>query len=182
MYRIALLAFIVLSIQLSAQESTTNKYGIYANFGLNMHTADFRALPGVPNCCPKFEDGDGLGLSLGALFEMDFTSELFLAARLGYTDLSGELNSIEPTTIILNNVQTAGEFTHTVDANIQAVTVQLLAGYRIIPNLSFYAGFGAGNVINATYDQVEQITTQSDRGTFIDGDTGFDTGKRTRNE
>lgn len=182
MYRIALLAFIVLSIQLSAQESTTNKYGIYANFGLNMHTADFRALPGVPNCCPKFEDGDGLGLSLGALFEMDFTSELFLAARLGYTDLSGELNSIEPTTIILNNVQTAGEFTHTVDANIQAVTVQLLAGYRIIPNLSFYAGFGAGNVINATYDQVEQITTPSDRGTFIDGDTGFDTGKRTRNE
>lgn len=140
MYRIALLAFIALSLQLSAQENSGNKYGVYANFGLNMHTADFRALPGVPNCCPKFQDGDGLGLSLGALFEMNFTSELFLAARLGYTDLSGKLSSVEPTTIILNNVEADGEFTHTVDANIQAVTAQLLAGYRIFPILAFMRG------------------------------------------
>lgn len=182
MYRIALLSFIVFSLQLSAQENSNNKYGLYGNYGLNMHTADFRALPGVPNCCPKFEDGDGLGLSMGALFEMDFTSDFFLAARLGYTDLSGELSSIENTTIILNNTPQNGEFTHTVTANIQAITAKLLAGFRIMPNLSIYAGLGAGNMISATYDQVEQITNPSDRGTFIDGDTGFDTGKRTRNE
>lgn len=29
---------------------------------------------------------------------------------------------------------------------------------------------------------MEQITNPADRGTFVDGDTGFDTGKRTRNE
>lgn len=167
---------------LQAQENSVNKYGIYGDYGLNMHTADFRALPGVPNCCPKFQDGDGLGLSFGALFEMDMTRELFLSARLGYNDISGKLTRIEPTTIILNNTPVDGEFTHTVDTKIQAVTARILAGYRIIPNISFYAGFGAGNVIKATYKQIETITNPSDRGTFIDGDTGFDTGKRTRNE
>lgn len=182
MRKIIYFVFLLFLPLLQAQENSVNKYGIYGDYGLNMHTADFRALPGVPNCCPKFQDGDGLGLSFGALFEMDMTSELFLSARLGYSDISGKLTRVEPTTIILNNTPVDGEFTHTVDAKIQAVTTRILAGYRIIPNISFYAGFGVGNVINATYEQVETITNPSDRGTFIDGDTGFDTGKRTRNE
>lgn len=182
MRKIIYFVFLLFLPLLQAQENSVNKYGIYGDYGLNMHTADFRALPGVPNCCPKFQDGDGLGLSFGALFEMDMTSELFLSARLGYSDISGKLTRVEPTTIILNNTPVDGEFTHTVDAKIQAITTRILAGYRIIPNISFYAGFGVGNVINATYEQVETITNPSDRGTFIDGDTGFDTGKRTRNE
>ena len=181
MYRIALIVFIALSIQINAQESSAVKFGVYGDYGLNMHTADFRALPGVPNCCPKFQEGDGLGLSMGALFEMDMTSHLFLAARVGYNDLSGELSRLDPTTVIINNVSEAGEFNHSVNASIQAVTARILAGYRIIPNLSFYAGFGAGNVINATYEQVETLTKPSNKGTFVD-ENGFDTGKRTRNE
>lgn len=76
MPRIALIVFIVLSLQLSAQESSTQKYGVYADYGLNMHSADFRSLPGIPNCCTNFQEGDGLGLSMGALFEMDMTSHL----------------------------------------------------------------------------------------------------------
>lgn len=173
-----LLISTVASYQLTSQE---NKYGIYANYGLNMHSADFRALPGVPNCCPNFETGEGLGLSLGALFEMDMTTNLYLSARLGYTDLSGELSSTEPTTIIVNNTDVDGEFTHTVNSDIQAVTARIMAGYRLLPNLSISAGLGVGNVINATYDQVETITKPSDSGTFI-GENGFDTGSRTRNE
>lgn len=181
MYRIALIVFIALSIQINAQESSTKKYGVYADYGLNMHLADFRALPGIPNCCTNFQEGDGLGLSMGALFEMDMTSHLFLAGRVGYSDLSGELIRKDQTTVILNNAFEDGEFTHTINSSIQAVTARILAGYRIIPNLSFYAGFGVGNVINATYDQVETLSKPSDKGTFVD-DKGFDTGSRTRNE
>ncbi len=181
MYRVALIVFIVISIQLNAQESSTKKYGVYADYGLNMHSSEFKALPGIPNCCIDFEEGNGLGLSIGALFEMDMSSHLFLSARLGYNDLSGELSRIEPTTVIINNNFEPGKLNHSIVANIQAVTARILAGYRIIPNLSFYAGFGAGNVINATYDQLETLTEPTDKGTFID-DLGVDTGKRTRNE
>ncbi|PKL77946.1 MAG: hypothetical protein CVV25_13110 [Ignavibacteriae bacterium HGW-Ignavibacteriae-4] len=181
MYRITLIVFIGLSILVNAQESTTQKYGVYADYGLNMHSADFRALPGIPNCCTNFQEGDGLGLSMGALFEMDLTSHLFLAGRLGYTDLSGELIRLDKTTVIVNNSPEEGEFNHSINANIQAVTARILAGYRITPNLSFYAGFGAGNVINATFEQVETLSKPSDKGTFAD-ENGFDTGKRTRNE
>jgi outer membrane protein OmpA-like peptidoglycan-associated protein len=178
---IALTIFLALSIQIHAQESSTKKYGVYADYGLNMHSADFRALPGIPNCCTNFQEGDGLGLSMGALFEMDMTSHLFLAARLGYTDISGELRRYDQTTVIIDNAFEDGEFTHTINSSIQAVTARILAGYRIIPNLSFYSGFGVGNVINATFDQVETLSKPSDKGTFVD-EQGFDTGSRTRNE
>lgn len=180
MYRYTITAILLL-IGIANLQSQDQKYGIYANYGMNMHTADFRALPGVPSCCPNFESGEGLGLSLGALFEMDMASDFFLSARLGYADLSGELSSTEPTTIIVDNFDVDGEFTHTVNSDIQAVTARIMAGYRLLPNLNITAGLGVGNVINATYEQVETITNPSDRGTFIDDD-GFDTGSRTRNE
>ncbi len=180
MYRYTITSILLL-IGIANLQSQDQKFGIYANYGMNMHTADFRALPGVPNCCPNFESGEGLGLSLGALFEMDMTSDFFLSARLGYTDLSGELSSTEPTTIIVDNFDVDGEFTHTVNSDIQAVTARIMAGYRLLPNLNITAGLGFGNVINAAYEQVETITNPSDRGTFIDDD-GFDTGSRTRNE
>src|SRR4051794_24787393 len=44
-----------------------DRYGLYIDLGFNHHLADFRALPGVPNCCPQFQSGNGVGASFGLL-------------------------------------------------------------------------------------------------------------------
>ena len=44
-----------------------NFYGAYIHFNYNLHDASFAKLPGIPNCCPNFENGNGNGFSLGLL-------------------------------------------------------------------------------------------------------------------
>ena len=55
------------SLQAQAQQGGDqlfSRYGIYGNVGLISHSADFRAFPGVPNCCPKFQSGTGVPMAL----------------------------------------------------------------------------------------------------------------------
>ena len=56
-----------------AQSTSTERYGVFGGYSINFHTADFRALPGVPNCCPKFENGTGGGFAIGALYEFSIS-------------------------------------------------------------------------------------------------------------
>ena len=41
--------------------------GIFS--GLYFHSSSFAGLPGVPTCCPKYEQGTGIGFSGAAFFQ-----------------------------------------------------------------------------------------------------------------
>ncbi len=61
-----------------------NYLGGYLHYNMNLHSADFRSLPGCFNCSPGFDSGFGNGFSIGGLFEMPIAEKFYLGIRLGY--------------------------------------------------------------------------------------------------
>lgn len=167
---------------LSSQDFSTQKFGIFFGGNYNMHTANFQRLPGLPNCCPRFEDGSGFGFNGGILYEnLIFGDNLWIGARLGIISLNGILLKEEPTTIIVNGNPTAGAFEHKVDATFMNIGLEPYLQYNPISNFGVFAGMRFGTFITKEYSQVETIVKPAGVGTFLDSN-GNDTYRRTRNE
>lgn len=174
-------AVVVAQTTRSADDESPMRYGLYGGYNLNLHTASFRELPGIPNCCPRFESGLGSGFAGGGLVELPLSQKLLLDLRIGLAQHNGVLSATEPTGVILNGIPRTGEFEHTVDATLTTVGIDPMVGYRITERLIARAGFRAGVLLAKTFAQKEQITQPEGRGTFVDGN-GNDTHSRTRNE
>ncbi len=157
------------------------KVGLDARYNVNMHSADFRKLPGVPNCCPKFGSGTGSGYGIGALLEYGLPGGFFIGFRAGYSVLDAVLTKNEKTTFLKNGIITEGEFEHRIDADIDNLGIETLLGYDVWGGLSLNLGFRAGFNLSASYSQVETITRPLTGVTFLDT-YGNDTHKKTRNE
>lgn len=164
-----------------ANEEPPMRYGVYGGYNLNMHTASFQELPGIPNCCPRFESGTGGGFAAGGLVEIPLAHKLLIDLRVGVAQHNGVLSAVEPTGVILNGMPRTGEFEHTVDATLMSIGIDPMIGYRFTDRLVARAGFRAGMLLTKTFAQKEQITQPEGRGTFVD-EEGNDTHNRTRNE
>ncbi len=162
-------------------ELSNSTFGIFANYGLNMHTADFNMLRDIPNCCPDFETGNGTDLGLGLLYEYRLESKFSIGLRLGLTNLSGQLSSIENTTVMIDNAPGDGEFEHLMDGKFTAIGLTPMLIYNATDQLKVHLGFQYNFISTSTFDQVEKIKTPANIGTFID-ENGEDTHSRTRNE
>lgn len=149
-------------------------YGGFAHLNLNTHTADFRALPGTPSCCPLYESGDGTGFSFGLLYELPLAERLRLALRVAYADHSATLETDEATLVSGPTGPVAGIIRHSIDASVASLGLEPLLGYRLWKGLSFWGGFHAGYLMQTTYEQQEQLVEPADMGTF-------ENGLRTRN-
>ncbi|MFP4528634.1 MAG: OmpA family protein [Candidatus Kapaibacterium sp.] len=178
-----LIAFIAYnaSAQTAESSSTRNNYGIYADFNSNLHSANFRRLPGVPNCCPAFESGSGGGFSIGTLFELPIADGFFLGWRAGYSSIDARLSKIEETSIILGEMLSTGEFEHVIDSRISTIGVEQHAGYRITEGFSVTLGFRAASILSADYEQSETIVKPAGRATFANED-GSDSRSAIRNQ
>lgn len=150
------------------------RYGVFLDFALNLHFADFRKLPGVPSCCPRFEFALGRGVAFGGLFEYPINDKLYLQLRGGYSILNGSFAETESTTLLIDGEERMGEFEHRLDAYYHSLIVEPYAAYQIKPNLFLLGGVSAGFNLYNHYEQIEEITKPSDRGTFLDF-------RRTRN-
>ncbi|MGA2295939.1 MAG: hypothetical protein ABSG15_00140 [FCB group bacterium] len=160
------------------QENYTDSYpkiGIFSDFNLNKHTADFQKLPGVPNCCPSFESGTGSGVSLGFLYDIPFNNHFSLTLRAGYSVLNGKLSKIEDTFVREDSNVVPGKFEHTIDAKISDIGIEPIFTYNTGININLHAGTRLGLLAQKSYEQMETITEPSDRGVFVDSRS------RTRN-
>lgn len=152
-----------------AQEDVS--LGVMGLYGLNTHRADFRALPGVPNCCPAFGDGAGAGVSFAVVGRKPLTELLRAEVRLGYTDMSGTLIRQEQTIVSGNR---PGVFEHRVDAHLMSLTLEPTLGADLFAGLTLFVGTRLEVAIVSSFDQRETIL-QPSRGTFPNG-------RRTQNE
>lgn len=170
------------TISQEIEESENNsKYGGYIGFNFNSHTANFSKLPGIPNCCPRFEEGTGTGLNFGVLYEYKIADDFWIGTRLGVMTLDGTLSSIEKTTLNTTNGSVEGEFEHKVESSFMNIGFEPSLMYNPFDELFLNIGGRIGSNITNTYSQVETIISPAGQGTFID-ENGNDTKKRTRNE
>ncbi len=183
MNRLSLCSIITLLLAFTASLAQTppgaeepwERYGVYIDLNLNHHVADFRALPGVPNCCPRFESGNGVGTSFGLFYQHPFSESLSALLRAGFSSNSGTLTSNEGTVVIVNGQPVAGEFEHTVKTSLATWGVEPLAALRLVGRLRAYGGMRVSAVTTKTYEQKETISQPTTTGTF-------ENGQRTRNE
>ncbi len=152
-----------LSVAATAQDRLS--VGLHGAYGLNSHDADFRAFPGIPNCCPAFESGTGAGPTFAVLARLPVAPLLRGEVRLGYTALDGVLTRQEATTVSGN---VPGIFEHTVDAQLRAITLEPLVAYNVFSGLHVFAGGRIGLLSTATFDQREELV-QPATGTFPNG-------------
>ena len=170
----------VSSISLFSNENNS-KSGIYGGLDLNMHTADFYKLKGIPNCCPDFESGTGFGFNAGLLYEYRIGDKLWLGGRLGLMTLDGELIREEVTTIILENGPADGIFEHSMKGSFMNAGLEPAIIFNPFGEFFVSAGARLGMNLTYNYDQIERITEPAGAGTFMDS-LGNDTRSRTRND
>lgn len=161
--------------QNAPQDDPPPRYGGFFHLNFNFHRAGFHRLPEVPNCCREFTGGSGTGFTVGALYDLPLGSLLFLDLRAGYSSLGGRLVESETTTVIVGGEPVEGEFEHQLEAGLGAVLFEPSLGYRPVPQLSVRLGLGLGLLMNATYDQQEELIRPEGTGVF-------ENGRRVRNE
>jgi len=162
-----------------AQNSDTTRvnYGLSSFLNYNIHTANFNKLPGVPNCCPNFESGSGLGLAFGLYYELPIAKKISIGANLNYSTLGGLLEVDEIIPIRIGNELIDGVSTHYLDTRLGYVEINPYGLYQY-KDFSFKLGVSLAMNINANYDQKEEITNPNNRGVFVDEETGESTGRR----
>lgn len=152
------------------------KWGVYVLYGYNTYTADFRMLPGIPSCCNKYKEGDGQGISVGALYETPIIDKFWLGFRLGISNLNGTFNSKEITDVIVNNQSTKGVFAHILDARVSTFDFGANAIYNFFDKFDVSLGLKGGLLMVKDYKQREEIIEPKDIGVFEDN------GLRVRNK
>jgi len=168
---------------LHSQETTpeSNKYGVFFGLNPNFHSAKFNKLPGVPNCCPEFESGFGLGWNVGVLYERKVAEKLWIGTRLGMQTLDANLIKEEATTVNVANGSQAGSFEHRVETKFSNFGIEPNLLYEISDNLFINIGPRIDFNLTSTFSQAETIKNPAGFGTFLD-ENGNDTQSRIRNQ
>jgi outer membrane protein OmpA-like peptidoglycan-associated protein len=164
-----ILGLVVLSNTLLYAQNNTG-LGIMGAFALNSHSADFRTFPGVPSCCPRYDDGSGPGMLFGIFYRMPIARGFGLSLRASYSSLNGTLDRTEQE-LLSGGVQ--GSFLHQVQARIADIGIEPVLQYNVLDRLWLNAGFRVGYVAGKTFSQKEQLQTPG----FL-----FSNGRTIRNE
>lgn len=144
-------------------------WGGYVHGGLNFHQADFNKLPGIPNCCTGFDNGQGSGPAFGVVMQYQLDLQVFFEGRVGYQSHSGELNVSEPTYIEVNGQVTPATLEHKLDASLSLFMLEPSIKFMILEDLGLQIGLGAGLRIGSTFEQTETMIEPSGTKLYKNG-------------
>ncbi|GAB1430214.1 hypothetical protein MASR2M18_10470 [Ignavibacteria bacterium] len=151
------------------------RFGVSAYGFFNIHSVNFSSLPGVPNCCPEFGNGEGFAPGVGLLFESPIAEKWQFGTRLTYNELGARLSADESVYVLVNGALRQGIFQHSIDSRIASVAIEPSLIFSPATHLFFLGGFSAEIIISDAFRQKE-IILEPDDGIFTD------THSRRRNE
>lgn len=158
--------------------------GAFGGVNYNLHSAGFKSLPGIPNCCPKFETGSGIGPQVGASIRFPFDETSSLILRIGYSNYSGKLEKEEfigntelreatppfETTKVVQAISN-----HSVEGILSGFSLEPMYSWNIFERLNWNIGLNISYLLNPQFTQREQLISPNNV-------VFKDTEKRTRNE
>ena len=165
-------------ISSESSDSSRINYGIWGGVHLNIHSADFKKIPDCESCSPGYKSGDGIGFGIGAVIDVPIWDKWFISGKLFYKTLDAELISMEPTTVIQEELQpdgttkfvySTGEFEHSLDSKFSIIGIEPSMKYNVIDNLFLNGGFQGALILGKKYSQVERIIIPNG-ATFIGTD------------
>ena len=155
-------------------DTSKGTIGIFGDGSLNIHRANFQTLPDVPNCCPLFQNGSGLGGEFGLFYDYDAFGGGHLGVRAGLNLLGGKLTATEPVSTAVNISIVNGTIEHDITSQFTLATLEPYYAAEL-GGLRLMVGASLGYVLSTHYDQVESIKDPADQGVFLPDST------RTRN-
>lgn len=156
-------------------EGLNARYSIFASYNYNQYDAFFPNLPEVPSCCPFYENGKGYGERIGIGFDLEMPYSLMIGLRGSYGNLSGNFETLESTTIRIDDEAQLVFFEHVIKAQLHEIAFEPVLTYKPIDYIEFHAGAHIGYMFSRNYIHYEKIVLPKDRGVFED------TKSRTRN-
>lgn len=142
----------------------TYSFGLWGGLNYNIHNCDFKSLPGIRSCCPKYESGTGFGFSAGVLFEKYFSEDHGLSIRAGIAQYGADIIFKENVLASLNGEPVNAVFEHRIDARLQSVGADMDLFYKIehLYDITFSIGFRLAYVYQKTFSQQESILEPAD--------------------
>ena len=178
-----LIIFIAFSSCLTAQKyaetpfQTRDYFGIYAGLNYNMHYADFRTLPGIPGCCPRYERGDGIGINAGFYYSFPIGDEYELSFKAQYIMLNGLLSKQEPIFIMKPDSSGGSNefFEHTIDGTISSLAFLPQFNIRLGDQLRAHFGGRFGFLMQKSFHSKEVLLANWGRFPDVNSRTRHDT-------
>ncbi|OGU16953.1 MAG: hypothetical protein A2X63_09445 [Ignavibacteria bacterium GWA2_35_8] len=180
-YFLILILFLLQKNSFAQSGNMDSRFSVFGNYNYNIHLADFGNLPGIPNCCPKFEKGFGSGFSPGLGYGIYLLDYLDVNLKAGYSEISAKLTSTEPVDIMVSGISTPGEFSYILDASLSQIEIQPGFSLSITQKFKLNANVNLGYMLKKDFYQREEITKPTDVGTFMDSN-GQDSKSRIRHE
>lgn len=156
----------------NAQENEkSDEIGIYGLYQNTYHDVDFGTLPGVPGCCPKYENTTGSGFTGGLFYKAPLSGVFSLQFRAGYSTINGDFTKQEYIGNAydenLNTTEAISEHTLSTTLNMVEITPMISANIGDFP-LSLNLGLQAGFFLSGDYEQKEELIAPS-TAIFSDG-------------
>lgn len=126
------------------------------------YDASFSSLPGVPSCCPGYEDGGGTSFDLGVGFEVPLIERFRLLSRLRFTLTSGELEAEESALIRSGDDTLRARFLHTIELDQPALQIEELIGFAPLRSIRILGGVRLDLMIGGDFHQREEILSPED--------------------
>ncbi len=149
-------------------------WGIRTGYFILSQNAEFKELPGVPNCCPEFKEGDGFGIPVELFFDYDLTENIGFGLSFGYNYFSGILDELEIDSINLDEMFFPATVRHNIETTFHNAQFGLYIFLALKP-LRVKTGLNYTYLVATNYNQWEELVTPANRGTF-------ENGRRIRNE
>ena len=149
--------------------------GVYLGLNFNIYTADnMRGMPGVPNCCPGFNSGGGLGIAAGGLAETPVNEWFSVGGRLYLSTYNGALTDQEGEVVDDGGAAADAIFEHRIDADIWSAAIEPIGLFEVAEDVKVFAGVRGDLILRKLFAQKEEILEPSD--------IAYENGSRTRLE
>ncbi len=147
----------------STSLSSLTQIGGFAFASSNMHSADFKTLPGVFGCSPGYTSGSGFGFSFGGIYQIPINSNLSLQVRGAFSSLGSTMTREETIgNARSNNVAVPAISKHTLESSLSVIEIQPLLYFQPIQNaLNVSFGLNTGFIVGSNYTQKEELITPS---------------------
>lgn len=160
---LGLLGVSILSLYGQPLQQPLARVGLAAGYGPNLFTAQFRQLPGVPNCCPGFDGGRGTGIAVSLVGEYPWLPYAWFSGQLGYWSLSGDLWKQERIGNVAllgaqgDTVLRAAEVEHTINASLSVGVLDVGVSSRFFGHFLSRLGIAVGVLLRQEFRQYEQL-------------------------
>ncbi|NQW29507.1 MAG: OmpA family protein [Ignavibacteria bacterium] len=169
-----IVAVVAMKSQTDNSKESSLRVGLFGNVDYSLYSASFSQLPGIPNCCPEFKSGSGVGWLVGLSYLAPISEDLNLHLRMHYGAHNGMFSVTETKEIVDgSDNRVNATITHELTGTFNQVSLEPLLGYKVTSEFSILGGVTVGYLLSSKFEQQETLSSPDN--------AVFSTGSKVRN-